>query len=65
MAARKLAIPLATLLGLADRPAEIPGIGPIDPNPGANTQDRYQIRGISRPRVPNTSTYRTVAPQGR
>ena len=26
-----LTIPLATLLGLADRPAEIPGIGPIDP----------------------------------
>ena len=26
-----LTIPLATLLGLADRPAELPGIGPIDP----------------------------------
>jgi hypothetical protein len=26
-----LTIPLATLLGLADRPGEIPGIGPIDP----------------------------------
>jgi hypothetical protein len=26
-----LTIPLATLLGLADRPVEIPGIGPIDP----------------------------------
>ena len=26
-----LTIPLATLLGLADRPAEIGGIGPIDP----------------------------------
>ncbi len=26
-----LTVPLATLLGLADRPAEIPGIGPIDP----------------------------------
>ncbi len=37
-----LTIPLATLLGLADRPAEIPGIGPIDPDPGANTPDRYQ-----------------------
>ena len=36
-----LTIPLATLLGLADRPGEIPGIGPIDPNPGANTPDRY------------------------
>src|SRR5208337_769013 len=37
-----LTVPLATLLGLADRPAEIPGIGPIDPNPGANTSNRYQ-----------------------
>jgi len=37
-----LTIPLATLLDLADRPGEIPGIGPIDPNPGANTPDRYQ-----------------------
>ena len=37
-----LTIPLATPLGLAERPAEIPGIGPIDPNPGANTPDRYQ-----------------------
>ena len=27
-----LTIPLATLLGLADRPAEIPGIGPVDPD---------------------------------
>ena len=36
-----LTIPLATLLGLADRSAEIPGIGPIDPDPGANTPDRY------------------------
>ena len=26
-----LTVPLATLLDLADRPAEIPGIGPIDP----------------------------------
>jgi hypothetical protein len=26
-----LTIPLATLLGLADRPGEMPGIGPIDP----------------------------------
>ena len=26
-----LTIPLVTLLGLADRPAEIPGLGPIDP----------------------------------
>src|SRR5690348_9725111 len=26
-----LTVPLATLLDLADRPGEIPGIGPIDP----------------------------------
>ena len=26
-----LITPLATLLGLADRPAEIPGLGPVDP----------------------------------
>ena len=37
-----LTIPLATLLGLADRPGEIGGIGPIDPDLGANTPDRYQ-----------------------
>ncbi len=27
-----LTIPLATLLGLAERPGEIPGLGPIDPD---------------------------------
>jgi hypothetical protein len=32
-----LTIPLTTLLGLADRPRGDPGIGPIDPDPGANT----------------------------
>ena len=32
-----LTVPLTTVLGLADRPGEIPGIGPIDPDPGANT----------------------------
>ncbi|MGO9189256.1 MAG: hypothetical protein ACLP8X_12440 [Streptosporangiaceae bacterium] len=37
-----LTIPLATLLGLADRPGEIGGIGPIDPKPGANTPIRYR-----------------------
>ena len=26
-----LTVPLATLLGLADRPGEIPGLGPVDP----------------------------------
>ena len=38
-----LTIPLATLLGLADRPGEIPRIGPIDPKSEANTPDRYQV----------------------
>jgi hypothetical protein len=37
-----LTTPLATLLDLADRPGEISGIGPIDPDPGANTPDRYR-----------------------
>jgi hypothetical protein len=32
-----LIISLATLLELAGRPGELPGIGPIDPDPGANT----------------------------
>jgi len=31
-----LTIPLATLLGLAERPGEIPGLGPIDPDPGTS-----------------------------
>jgi hypothetical protein len=37
-----LTIPLATVAGLADRPGEMAGIGPIAPNLGANTPDRYQ-----------------------
>ena len=37
-----LTIPAATLLDLADRPGEMGGIGPVDPDPGANTQNRYQ-----------------------
>ena len=44
-----LTIPLATLLGLADRPAGIGGIGPIDPDPEANTLDRYQTRASADP----------------
>ena len=32
-----LTVPATTLLDLADRPGEITGIGPVDPNPGANT----------------------------
>ncbi len=42
-----LTVPLATLLDLADRPGEIPGIGPIDPDYEANTFDRYQNGGAS------------------
>jgi len=38
-----LTVPEATLTGRADRPGELGGIGPIDPNPGANTPGRYQI----------------------
>ena len=37
-----LTITLATLLDLAERPGEISGIGPIDPDPEANTSDRYR-----------------------
>ena len=36
-----LTIPAVTLLDLADRPGEMGGIGPVDPNPEANTSDRY------------------------
>ena len=51
-------IPLATQLGLAGLPGEIPGIGPIDPDPEANTLDRYQTGasadpGIQRINVPD------------
>jgi hypothetical protein len=44
-----LTVPLATLLGLAGRPGELPGIGPVDPDPEANTLDRYQIRASADP----------------
>jgi hypothetical protein len=44
-----LTIPAPTLLDLADRPGELAGIGPIDPKPEANTQDRYQIRASAGP----------------
>ena len=37
-----LTVPLATVTGLADRPGELSGIGPVDPDLGANTPDRYQ-----------------------
>ena len=37
-----LTVPLTTVQDQAGRPGEIPGIGPIDPDPEANTPDRYQ-----------------------
>jgi len=46
-----LTIPLATLLGLAERPGEIAGIGPIDPDAGANTLDRYQTGASADPGI--------------
>jgi hypothetical protein len=58
-----LTVPLATMLGLAGRPGEAAGIGPVDPDPEANTLDRYQTGasadpGIQRISVPDR------APQG-
>jgi len=38
-----LTVPLATATGAADRPGELAGIGPIDPDPEANTRDCYQF----------------------
>jgi hypothetical protein len=32
-----LTVPEATMTGHADRPGELTGIGPVDPDPGANT----------------------------
>ena len=55
-----LTVPLATMTGLADRPGDLTGIGPVDPNPGANTVDRYRTWASADP-VSSTSTYRTVA----
>lgn len=37
-----LTVPLTNLTRLADRPGELSGIGPVDPNPGANTSDCYR-----------------------
>ncbi len=54
-----LTVPLATVLELADRPGEIPGIGPVDPNREANTQDRDQTGHQPTP-VPSASTHRTL-----
>jgi hypothetical protein len=34
--------PAGSLLHLAGRPGEISGLGPVDPNRGANTLDRYR-----------------------
>jgi hypothetical protein len=37
-----MTIPAPTLLDLAGRPGKMDGIGPIDPDPEANTPDRYR-----------------------
>jgi hypothetical protein len=37
-----LTIPLATLLGLAERPGELAALGPVEPDPEANTSGRYR-----------------------
>ena len=37
-----LTVPLATVTGLADRPGDLTGIGPVDPKLEANTSNRYQ-----------------------
>jgi hypothetical protein len=50
-----LTIPLATLLGLAARPGEISGIGPVDPDPEANTLDRYQTGASADPGIQRIS----------
>ena len=51
-----LTIPLATLLGLAERPGEIPGLGPVDPAPGPRP-------GLRRRRQPGTTWCVTVTDQ--
>ena len=53
-----LTVPAITLLDLANRPGEMSGIGPIDPDPEADTLDRYQTGasadpGIQRINVPD------------
>ena len=63
-----LTVPLATVTGLADRPGEIPGIGPVDPNPGANTSDCYRSQERADPARaahPPPRTCRTPLPLGR
>jgi hypothetical protein len=47
-----LTVPLATVTGLIDRPGEISGIGPVDPDPGANTSNRYQNGSSADPGTP-------------
>jgi hypothetical protein len=54
-----LTTPLATALGLAARPGEVAGIGPVDPDPEANTFDRYQ-NGASISRQPLCPTVRAL-----
>jgi hypothetical protein len=49
---------------MADRPGEIPGIGPIDPNPEAKYIGSLPDRGHQLTPASSASTYRTVAPAG-
>jgi len=44
-------IPEAILAGRADRPGELGGIGPVDPDPGASTYDRYQTWASADPGI--------------
>ena len=37
-----MTVPAVTLTHLADRPGDLAGIGPVDPDPGANTSDCYR-----------------------
>jgi hypothetical protein len=37
-----MTIPVTTVLDLADRPGELASLGPVDPNPEANTPNRYR-----------------------
>ncbi len=66
-----LTVPLATVLGLAERPGEIPGIGPIDPNPGAKytrslpSSSSRRLLNPRQPRQPAPRGVRLAAARGR
>ena len=58
-------VPLTTLSGQADRPGEIPGIGPVDPKPGANTSNRYQNGASAEPGTRPHQRTGPLPPHGR